>query len=467
MSLSFSNLPLAPALLRAVEAAGYTQPTPIQAQAIPLISEGRDLLGLAQTGTGKTAAFVLPLLQRLSARPAPGPGARPSALILAPTRELALQIGDCVTEYGAGLHRRHAVIFGGVGAKPQIEALRRGLDIVVATPGRLLDLIGGGYARLDAVDYLVLDEADRLLDMGFLPDVRRILGRLPAKRQSLMFSATMPRELEMLAREMLRDPERIDIAPESVAVERIEQRVVFVDSGNKLRVLTDLLRDDAVRSAIIFTRTKHRANRVAEQLEAADISAEAIHGNKSQNARQRALGRFREGKAWVLVATDIAARGIDIDGITHIFNFELPNEPESYVHRIGRTARAGAEGVAVSLCDAAERSYLRSIERLVGRQLEVVQHPLSSTRAPAPEVRRAAARASDSGARGDGAARRSNGAAPHRGAPRHVGASSSSGTGRSNGAGRSSNTAHTSAAAGSEAGANPRRRRRPRPARRA
>jgi ATP-dependent RNA helicase RhlE len=377
MSVLFSDLPLAPALLSAVEALGYTQPTPIQVQAIPRICDGCDVLGLAQTGTGKTAAFVLPLLQRLSDRPVAGPGARPTALILAPTRELAMQIGQCITEYGTGLKRRHAVIYGGVGANPQMQALRHGVDILVATPGRLLDLVGSGHARLDAVEYLVLDEADRLLDMGFLPDVRKILSRVPKRRQSLLFSATMPRELDGLAREILREPVRIDISPEVITVELIEQRVIFVDTGNKVRLLTELLRGDEVRSAIVFTRTKHRANRVAQQLEAAGICAEAIHGNKSQNARTRALDRFRGGKAWVLVATDIAARGIDIDGITHIFNFELPNEPEAYVHRIGRTARAGAGGVAVALCDASERSHLKSIERLTRRPLTVIKHALS------------------------------------------------------------------------------------------
>jgi ATP-dependent RNA helicase RhlE len=372
MSLRFSDLPLSSTLLRAVEAAGYTQPTPIQAAAIPPLCAGRDLLGLAQTGTGKTAAFVLPLLERLSARPAAGPGARPTALILAPTRELALQIGECITTYGAGLKRRHAVIFGGVGINPQIDAVRRGLDIIVATPGRLLDLLGSGHVKLDAVEYLVLDEADRLLDMGFLPDVRRIITRVPKQRQSLLFSATMPSELDALTRELLRNPERIDITPKAMTVERVEQRVVFIEQGEKLRALTRWLRRDEVRSAIVFTRTKHRANRVAAALEADGIGAEAIHGNKSQSARQRALGRFRDGKAWVLVATDIAARGIDIDGITHVFNFELPNEPESYVHRIGRTARAGAAGVAIAFCDPSERAHLKAIERLIRRPLEVV-----------------------------------------------------------------------------------------------
>ncbi len=394
MTIQFSDLGLAPGMLATLKSRGYVEPTPIQAQSIPLVCEGRDLLGLAQTGTGKTAAFVLPLLQRLSDRPLVGPGGRPSALILAPTRELAVQIGECVAEYGAGMQRKHVLIFGGVGANPQMQALRKGVDIIVATPGRLLDLIGSGHVKLEQVDYLVLDEADRLLDMGFLPHVRKILARLPAKRQSLLFSATMPKELDRLVRDILRDPVRIDIAPEAPTVDRIEQRVIFVDAGEKLRVLTDQLRSPEVRSAIVFTRTKHRASRVAEKLEKSGIGAEAIHGNKSQNARQRALSRFRDGKAWVLVATDIAARGIDVDGVTHVFNFELPNEPESYVHRIGRTARAGASGVAVSLCDNAERNYLRGIERLAKRTLTVVRE--NGEPGVAPAVREPAARSSSS-----------------------------------------------------------------------
>jgi ATP-dependent RNA helicase RhlE len=391
----FAELGIIEPLCRALAAADYEQPTPIQTQAIPQLLSGKDLLGIAQTGTGKTAAFAVPILQRLSQN---GPPAGPDtvrALILAPTRELAIQIGEDFANYGQHLNLRYATIFGGVGQNPQVSALKRGIDVLIATPGRLLDLVSQRFARLDKVQMLVLDEADRLLDMGFIRDVRRIVSLLPKARQSLLFSATMPAEVATLAREILRDPVRIDVAPKSITIDRTDQSVVFVENGDKRQVLTKLLRDPDVTRAIVFTRTKHGANRVAEQLDRAGIAAEAIHGNKSQNARQRALEKFKTGKAWVLVATDIAARGIDIDGVSHVFNFELPHEPESYVHRIGRTARAGASGIATSLCDSSERSRLRAIEKLIRRPIKVMQVAIDASErevAPARAVQAAPVR---------------------------------------------------------------------------
>jgi ATP-dependent RNA helicase RhlE len=369
---SFSALGVAEPLQRALAAEQYVTPTPIQAQAIPQLLAGKDVLGIAQTGTGKTAAFALPILQRLAAT-REAPAARTvRALVLAPTRELAVQIGTSFRTYGRHLGLRHAVILGGVGMQPQIDALRRGVDILVATPGRLLDLLGQGHVRLDRVNVFVLDEADRMLDMGFVRDVRKIAAVLPKTRQTLLFSATMPSEIARLAQELLHQPVHIEVTPPARTVDRVDQQVYFVNGGSKRDLLVRLLGDPALSRVVVFTRTKRGANRVAEQLIKAGIGADAIHGNKSQGARQRALEAFRSGRARVLVATDIAARGIDIDGITHVVNFELPNEPESYVHRIGRTARAGAEGVAISFCDPAERDYLRAIERLTKRPLSVV-----------------------------------------------------------------------------------------------
>ncbi len=377
---SFSDLGLAEPLCRALAAQDYRVPTPIQAQAIPLLLAGRDLLGIAQTGTGKTAAFVLPILQRLSASHHTRAPKSVRALILAPTRELAVQIDQSIATYGRHMHFKHAVILGGVSQNQQVKALANGVDILVATPGRLLDLAKQRFVRLDTVTHLVLDEADRMLDMGFIRDIQKIVAMLPKERQSLQFSATMPSEIAHLAAAILRNPERIEVTPETVTVDKIEQRVMFSDMDGKRRLLLDLLADRALERVIVFTRTKHRANRISDQLEIAGISTEALHGNKSQNARQRALERFRSGDARVLVATDIAARGIDIDGITHVINFELPNEPESYVHRIGRTARAGASGIAISLCDSSEMAFLRDIEKLTRRKLTVV----GSNPAPTP-----------------------------------------------------------------------------------
>jgi ATP-dependent RNA helicase RhlE len=361
----FESLGVGGTFRRALGDKGYTQPTPIQSQAIPQLLQGKDLLGVAQTGTGKTAAFALPLLQRLDEENSPPKPRRPRALILAPTRELALQIHEELTSLGRYTKLRHAFIIGGVSQNPQIRGLAQGVDVLVATPGRLLDLAGQRHVDLSEVSVLVLDEADRLLDMGFVRDVKRIVALTPKTRQSLLFSATMPKEVAALARELLKDPVRVDVSPKQLTVKEIDQRVVMVDNGDKQRMLEHLLRDDEVSKAIVFTRTKHGANKVARKLENAGIGAEAIHGNKSQNARQRALQNFKNGDAWVLVATDIAARGIDIDAVSHVFNYELPHEPESYVHRIGRTARAGATGAAWSLVDPSERGRLRAVERLI------------------------------------------------------------------------------------------------------
>ncbi len=372
MTNSFASLGIAEPILRALTAEKYETPTPIQDQAIPALLAGKDLLGIAQTGTGKTAAFAIPILQHLSANRAHPVPKSPRALILAPTRELAIQIGDAFRAYGRFLGLRHTVVVGGVGYPQQIQALHRGVDILVATPGRLMDHMQSGQVRLDRVTHLVLDEADRMLDMGFVRDVRKIVAALPKRRQSMFFSATMPPEVARLAGEMLLQPMRVEVSPKVITVDKVTQNVHFVHAADKRTHLIKLLGDPALSRVIVFTRTKHGANKVADSLDRARIPAEAIHGNKSQNARQRALERFRSGDARVLVATDIAARGIDVDGITHVVNFELPNVPETYVHRIGRTARAGAAGVAISLCDGSERAFLRDIERLTKRTIAVV-----------------------------------------------------------------------------------------------
>ncbi len=369
---SFSELGLAEPIQRALTAKNYAVPTPIQARAIPALLDGRDMLGIAQTGTGKTAAFALPIIHGLSKKGEKARPRSPRALILAPTRELAIQIGDEFRAYGKFMHLRQTVIFGGVSQKPQVTALYRGVDIVIATPGRLLDLMNQRRLGLESVEFLVLDEADRMLDMGFVRDVRKILAAMPKARQSLLFSATMPREVLRLSGEILTDPVRVEVTPQATPIERIEQNVYHVATAAKGALLASLLDDPALSRVIVFARTKHRANKVAERLERSGVSTEAIHGNKSQAARQRALKAFRDGQVRVLVATDIAARGIDVDAISHVINFELPNESESYVHRIGRTARAGANGVALSFCDPAERSYLRGIENLIKRKLTVI-----------------------------------------------------------------------------------------------
>ncbi|HYP75423.1 MAG TPA: DEAD/DEAH box helicase [Polyangiaceae bacterium] len=373
--VAFTDLGLSDAVLKALTAEGYEHPTPIQQKAIPEVLAGRDLLGCAQTGTGKTAAFALPMIERLMASSTPRDARRPRALVLSPTRELSAQIAESFATYGRGTPLKYAVIFGGVGQGPQISLLSRGLDVLVATPGRLLDLMNQGAAFLDKVEILVLDEADRMLDMGFLPDVKRILQKLPKQRQTLFFSATMPGDIERLSREILVNPVRVDVAPVSSTAERIEQSVYMVETSEKRRVLEKVLRDPAMERAIVFTRTKHGANRLVKELERGEIVAEAIHGNKSQGARQRALDNFRSGRLKVLIATDIAARGIDVDGISHVVNYDLPNIPESYVHRIGRTARAGKEGIAISLCSREERGYLRDIERLTRTPIRKLDTP--------------------------------------------------------------------------------------------
>jgi ATP-dependent RNA helicase RhlE len=371
--VQFNELNLIDPLLRAVHAEGYTEPTPIQAQAIPYILNGRDLLGCAQTGTGKTAAFALPILQGLQAQ---GRGRGIRVLVLSPTRELAAQIGDSFAAYGRNLPFRHTVIFGGVGQQPQVDALRRGVDILVATPGRLLDLMGQRLVSLDNIQVFVLDEADRMLDMGFIHDVRRVIAMLPKKRQTLLFSATMPDDIQELADSILINPAYVEVTPRATTVEKIDQRVYFVEKNDKPALLEHLLRDRAIRRVLVFTRTKHGANKVVKKLGDAGIGAEAIHGNKSQSARERALANFKSGETRVLVATDIAARGLDVEDITHVINYDLPNIPETYVHRIGRTARAGASGMAFSFCDQEEREYLRDIEKTIRKRVPVVdEHP--------------------------------------------------------------------------------------------
>jgi ATP-dependent RNA helicase RhlE len=367
----FAALGLSEPILRALAARNYTTPTPIQARAIPHLLQGRDLLGIAQTGTGKTAAFALPMLQLLTKsnlRPRPR---QPRSLVLAPTRELATQIADSFEAYGKHLHQRVAIVFGGVGQSPQVQALQRGVDVLVATPGRLLDLMQQRHCDLGDLEILVLDEADRMLDMGFLPDVRRILQRIPAERHSLLFSATMPADITQLANSLLRDPLRVEVTPPAATADRIDQSVHFVKKDKKRDLLVELLSDPQFVRTLVFTRTKHGADRVARALTKAGIEAHAIHGNKSQGARERALDGFRDGSAPVLVATDIAARGIDVPEITHVVNFDLPNVPESYVHRIGRTARAGRDGIAISFCDETEQEYLRDIEKLIRKRIPV------------------------------------------------------------------------------------------------
>jgi ATP-dependent RNA helicase RhlE len=396
--LSFQTLNLIEPLLKALNDEGYSTPTPIQEQAIPIILERKDLLGCAQTGTGKTAAFALPLLQLIcedAAGVTPNTrqgGVRPiKALILTPTRELAIQIDESFAAYGRHTGVKHTVIFGGVPQNPQVQALQRGIDILVATPGRLLDLCEQKLLHLDKIKYFVLDEADRMLDMGFINDVRRILTRLPQKKHSLFFSATMPPEIQKLSASILVNPSKVEVTPESTTAETIEQSLYFVDKKDKRSLLLHILKNHAIPTALVFTRTKHGADKVAEGLTRAGIRAEAIHGNKSQNARQRALANFKNRHTRILVATDIAARGIDIDDLTHVINFELPNVPETYVHRIGRTGRAGASGTALSFCDAEEKEFLRDIQKLIARQIPVVEdhphamHASLATHAPVSE----------------------------------------------------------------------------------
>ncbi|MGE5539428.1 MAG: DEAD/DEAH box helicase [Gemmatimonas sp.] len=382
---SFNDLGLSAPILKALVDEKYETPTPIQAQAIPHVLAGHDLLGIAQTGTGKTAAFALPILNRLAADPKPTPRRSCRALILSPTRELASQIADSFKAYGRHLRLSVAVVFGGVSPRAQIQSLARGVDILVATPGRLMDHAGTGAVTLDKVELFVLDEADQMLDLGFIHAIRKLVRMLPAQRQNLFFSATMPKEIGQLAGELLKDPVRVAVTPVATPVETIDQSVIFVDTPQKRGLLAEILGDASMGRTLVFTRTKHGADRVVRHLDSSGIGSAAIHGNKSQSQRERALGAFREGRTKVLIATDIAARGIDVDGVTHVINFDLPNIPESYVHRIGRTARAGASGVAISFCDAEERAYLRDIEKLIRRQIPATDRRVPGAAQSAPQ----------------------------------------------------------------------------------
>ncbi|MDQ3292292.1 MAG: DEAD/DEAH box helicase [Bacteroidota bacterium] len=384
----FKDLQIIEPILKALQTEGYTNPTPIQEKAIPVVLKKQDLLGCAQTGTGKTAAFAIPIIQLLHSQQTPTKSYRPiKALILTPTRELAIQIGESFTAYGKHTNLRHRVIFGGVPQKAQTDALRAGVDILIATPGRLLDLMNQGFISLQHLNLFVLDEADRMLDMGFVHDVKKVIAKLPAKRQTLFFSATMPPEIVKLADTILVNPVKVEVTPVSSTAQTIEQAVYFVQKNDKKPLLLHLLADASIETALIFTRTKHGADRVAKDLNRAGIGAEAIHGNKSQNARQRALTNFKTRQTRVLVATDIAARGIDVEELTHVINFELPNVPETYVHRIGRTGRAGANGIAWSFCDAEEQPYLRDINKLISKTIPVVQdHPYPMTQVSQPNT---------------------------------------------------------------------------------
>jgi ATP-dependent RNA helicase RhlE len=377
----FQDLGLCDPILHALQSEGYLNPTPIQQASIPSLLQGHDLIGVAQTGTGKTAAFALPILQQLAQRPSKRHSEKSvHALILTPTRELATQIGESIATYGKGLGLTHTVVFGGVSQHSQVLALKRGVDILIATPGRLLDLIGQRHLHLSDLSIFVLDEADRMLDMGFIHDVKKIIGHLPRKRQTVLFSATMPMEIQRLAASILNNPKKVEVTPVSSTADTVEQSVYFVEKANKKHLLVHVLQDSAIKNALVFTRTKHGADKVVKDLANAGISAMAIHGNKSQNARQRALQEFKEGKVRTLIATDIAARGIDIDGLSHVINYELPNIPESYVHRIGRTGRAGLSGKAIAFCEHEELAYLKDIQKLIGKQVPVKgDHPFALT----------------------------------------------------------------------------------------
>ena len=374
--MTFSDLALDERILRAVAEKGYERPTPIQEGAIPKILDGRDVIGVAQTGTGKTAAFAIPTIQILTDRlqgQAPKRGRKIKGLILTPTRELAIQIAENLEDYGKYLRLDYFVMFGGVGQNPQVKAVQRGVDLLVATPGRLLDLIGQGFVKLDGVEFFVLDEADRMLDMGFVHDVRKVLKLLPQKRQNLLFSATMPDNIVDLAKGFMDDPVTVAVTPPSTTAERVDQAVYFVSKADKRRLLKDLLQREIEGQVLVFSRTKHGANRIATDLEKAGIDAAAIHGNKSQTARQKALGAFKDGSLRVLVATDIAARGIDVEELPQVIQFDLPNVAETYVHRIGRTGRAGMSGRAIAFCETDEKAYLRDIYKLTKQRIDVVE----------------------------------------------------------------------------------------------
>lgn len=387
--MTFKDLNLVAPILEALEKEGYTTPTPIQQEAIPIALSGKDLLGCAQTGTGKTASFAIPVLQLMSQLPEErGHHKLIKCLVLTPTRELAIQIGESFAAYGNKLKLKHTVIFGGVPQGAQVKALKDGIDILIATPGRLLDLIGQKYVHLNNISFFVLDEADRMLDMGFIHDVKKVVAKLPAKKQTLFFSATMPPEIQKLANTILINPERVEVTPVSSTAEKIAQSIYFVDKKDKKKLLAYILKGKDVRSALVFTRTKHGADKVVKDLIRDGITAEAIHGNKSQNARQRALNNFKSGETPVLVATDIAARGIDVDAISHVINFEMPDVPETYVHRIGRTARAGASGIAMSFIDAEEKDELKAVQKLINMQIPVVEdHPFLASHTGMVQIR--------------------------------------------------------------------------------
>jgi|UniRef100_UPI00404AB3D7 ATP-dependent RNA helicase RhlE len=372
--MSFENLNLIEPILKALKTEGYTTPTPIQEQSIPIILERKDLLGCAQTGTGKTAAFAIPILQILEGGKIYNQGPRAiKCLILTPTRELAIQIGESFAAYGRHTGMKHTVIFGGVSQGSQVSALKSGVDILIATPGRLLDLINQKFVQLHYLKIFVLDEADRMLDMGFIHDVKKIITKIPQKRQTLFFSATMPDEIQKLANAILVNPEKVEVTPASSTADTIDQSLFFVEKNDKKKLLIHILNDKSIKSALIFSRTKHGADKITKDLVKAGIKTEAIHGNKSQNARQKALSNFKSGQIKALIATDIAARGIDIDELSHVINFELPNIPETYVHRIGRTGRAGSSGIAYSFCDEEEMEYLKDIQKLIGKEIPVVE----------------------------------------------------------------------------------------------
>lgn len=438
--IKFKDLDLIEPIQKAVAEQGYTTPTPIQEKSIPEILAGKDILGYAQTGTGKTAAFTLPILQFLERVPV-RQGIK--ALIVTPTRELAIQIDENLTQYSHYMDVKHTVVFGGVNAHSQINALKQGVHILVATPGRLLDLQSQGYIDLRKIEYFVLDEADRMLDMGFIHDIKRILKLIPKKRQTLFFSATMPKEIEQLAAAMLKHPKTVEIEPQSSTVDNVQQQLYYVTRNDKNALLIDLLKNKELESVLIFTRTKHGADKVVKSLAKVKITAAAIHGNKSQNARQRALSEFKEHKLRVLVATDIAARGIDVDSLSHVINYELPNIPETYVHRIGRTARAGKSGIAISFCNIDERPYLKDIEKLIRQRLPVIEdHPYEANtqdELPAPPKQQGGRRPARNGsgrsgksrtnsARSSSSARSGNGARSGSNSGSRSGSSSRAGT---------------------------------------
>ncbi|MDO3627360.1 DEAD/DEAH box helicase [Mucilaginibacter sp. BT774] len=427
----FQDLKIIEPILRALKTEGYTTPTPIQEQAIPILLQQKDLLGCAQTGTGKTAAFAIPILQLLyQDRLQHKEQKTIKAIILTPTRELAIQIDESFAAYGRHTGLKHLVIFGGVSQNPQVDALRRGVDILTATPGRLLDLMNQGFVRLDHIKMLVLDEADRMLDMGFVNDVKKVIAKVPQKRQTLFFSATMPKEIQQLADTILRNPEKVEVTPVSSTADTIQQTLYYVEKNNKKSLLIHLLGDKSIKTALVFTRTKHGADRVVKDLNRVGITAEAIHGNKSQNARQRALTNFKNRTTRVLIATDIAARGIDIDELTHVINYEIPNIPETYVHRIGRTGRAGADGIAFSFCDEEEMEFIKDIHKLIGKSIPVTEaHPYPMNAAAIVRKQELTKQASQNGQR-PGSGQRQGGTSGHRDGKRRFGGNKSRGNRR-------------------------------------